>query len=176
MSKANVNVAQMFEYDDIYHSGHLLVKVINLIDPPKNAKQKKKKTEWTLEYFILLSTKHIVHFQPNTGFIDPFSKSIKGKAIDLMQAQVQLNEDDAAVDIPEALREGFIEDSLSDGFDIVTARHKYILKPKESSSEVWVEKITEVMFDDVDAEVPPDDETRDYGDYLIGYNDVHQEL
>ena len=39
----------------------------------------KKKEDWQMEYFILLTTKHIVHFQPNTGFVDPFKKTISGK-------------------------------------------------------------------------------------------------
>ena len=47
-----------------------------------------------------------------------------------------------------------------------------MLKPKESSAENWVEAITEVMFDDADAEVSPDNEIRDYDDFLTGYNDV----
>ena len=169
---------QLFEYDDIAHSGHLLMKVVDLVTPPpgKEKKSKKKKEpEWQLEYFILLNTKHVVHFQPNTGFVDPFEKRIRGKAIDLMQAQVALSEDDVTVEVPEPLREGFVDDALSDGFEIRTARHLYVLRPKESSAEAWVERITEVMFDDMDGEVPPDDETRDYGDFLIGYNSVTQD-
>jgi len=167
---------QLFEYDDIAHSGHLLMKVVDLVPPnPKNANKKtkkKKEPEWVLEYFILLNTKHVVHFQPTTGFVDPFEKRIRGKAIDLMQAQVSLSDVEDAVDIPEALREGFVDDALSDGFEIRTARNLYILRPKESSAEAWVERITEVMFDDIDGDVPPDDETRDYNDFLIGYNTV----
>ena len=31
-------------------------------------------------YFILLNSKHLVHFQPTTGFVDPFKKTISGKA------------------------------------------------------------------------------------------------
>jgi myosin heavy subunit len=166
---------QLFEYDDIAHSGHLLVKVVDLVPPTAKsgkAKKKKKEPEWQLEYFILLSTKHVVHFQPNTGFVDPFEKKIRGKAIDLMQAQVSLSEDDMGVEIPDELKEGFVDDKLSDGFEIRTARQLYILRPKESSAEAWVERITEVMFDDQDGDVPPDDETRDYNDYLVGYNAV----
>merc|ERR1719473_1734833 len=106
--------------------------------PPK----KKKDSDWQLEYFILLNTKHVVHFQPNTGFVDPFEKRIRGKAIDLMQAQVSLSEDDVTVEVPEALREGFFDDALSDGFEVRTARQLYILRPKESSAEAWVERIT----------------------------------
>jgi len=152
------------------------MKVVDLVPPnPKNANKKtkkKKEPEWVLEYFILLNTKHVVHFQPTTGFVDPFEKRIRGKAIDLMQAQVSLSDVEDAVDIPEALREGFVDDALSDGFEIRTARNLYILRPKESSAEAWVERITEVMFDDIDGDVPPDDETRDYNDFLIGYNTV----
>jgi hypothetical protein len=169
------NQPQLFEYDDIAHSGHMLVKVVDLAPPPKTGKKpsKKKKEEWTLEYFILLQTKHIVHFEPTTGFVDPFTKKISGKAIDLMQAQVQLTEEGEAVDIPKDLLEGFAVESLSDGFEIRTARHQYILHPKESSAEDWVEQVTEVMFDNPDDEhVAPDDETRDYNDFLVGYNDT----
>ena len=63
-------------------------------------------------------------------------------------------------------------DALEDGFEIRTARHLYVLKPKESSAENWLEAITEVMFDNADEEIPPDAEERDYDDFLIGYNDV----
>ena len=161
---------QLFEYDDIAHSGHMLVKVADLVEPPKG-KKKKKADEWQLEYFILLQTKHIVHFQPNTGFVDPFKKTISGKAIDLMQAQVaQVDDELEVVDIPAALREGFVDDQLADGFEIRTARQVYQLRPKESSAEAWVEHITEVMFqsnEEVDEE-----EARDYNDHLVGYNDV----
>jgi len=166
---------QMFEYDDIAHSGHMLMKVIDMVPPklaPGKTPKKPKKAEWQLEYFILLRTKHVVHFQPNTGFVDPFEKRIRGKAIDLMQAQVTLNEEDVAVEIPAALKEGFVDDDLSDGFEIQTSRHKYILRPKESSSEAWVDRITEVMFDEMDETAPPDDATRDYNDFLVGYNGV----
>ncbi|KOO21444.1 myosin-like protein [Chrysochromulina tobinii] len=165
----------MFEYDDIAHSGHMLMKVIDMVPPklaPGKTPKKPKKAEWQLEYFILLRTKHVVHFQPNTGFVDPFEKRIRGKAIDLMQAQVTLNEEDVAVEIPAALKEGFVDDDLSDGFEIQTSRHKYILRPKESSSEAWVDRITEVMFDEMDETAPPDDATRDYNDFLVGYNGV----
>ena len=50
------------------------------------------------------------------------------------------------VDIPQSLLEGFAVDSLDDGFEIRTARQVYKLKPKESSADVWIEAITEVMF------------------------------
>ena len=33
-----------------------------------------------VRYFILLNSKHLVHFQPTTGFVDPFKKTISGKA------------------------------------------------------------------------------------------------
>lgn len=46
-----------------------------------------------MEYVILLRTKHIVHFQPNTGFVDPFKKTISGKSIDLMAAHVGVPEE-----------------------------------------------------------------------------------
>ena len=156
----------------------MLVKVVDLFTPPTKAGKKpakKKKEEWSLEYFILLNTKHVIHFLPNTGFVDPFKKTISGKAIDLMQAQVGLGDGAAeAVDIPQSLLEGFAVDSLEDGFEIRTARQLYVLKPKESSAENWVEAITEVMFEnaDADGQVPADDEIRDYDDFLIGYNDV----
>ena len=162
---------QLFEYEDIAHSGHVLMKVIDLVPPKKEGGKKKKKEEWELEYFILLNTKHVVHFQPNTGMVDPFKKTIKGKAIDLMQATIGTMEEEA-VDIPSALLEGFSVDSLTDGFEIRTARQLYQLKPRESSSEVWIEAISEVMFDDPNQEVAPDDEIRDYNDFLTGYNDV----
>ena len=155
------------------------MKVVDLVPPKPGSKAakgaKKKKDEWQLEYFILLNTKHIVHFQPNTGFVDPFTKKISGKAIDLMQAQVAMAEEGTAEEIPAALTEGFVDDALADGFEIRTARQLYILRPKESSAEAWVETITEVMFDNADDEIPPDDETRDYNDFLIGYNDVQGE-
>ena len=48
----------------------------------------------------------------------------------------------------------------------------YILKPKESSAEDWVEQITEVMFDNADDDIPPDDAARDYNDFLAGNNDI----
>ena len=155
-------------------SGTTLQKVIDLVAPAGKAGKKppkKKKEEWSLEYFILLNTKHVIHFLPNTGFVDPFKKTISGKAIDLMQAQVGMG-DGAAVEIPEALREGFAEDALEDGFEIRTARHLYVLKPKESSAENWVEAITEVMFDTPEEELANDEEVRDYNDFLVGYNEV----
>ena len=160
---------QLFEYDDIAHSGHMLV---NCTRRPRGKKASKKKEEWSLEYFILLNTKHIVHFEPTTGFVDPFKKTISGKAIDLMQAQVSLSEEDETVDIPKNLLEDFAVEQLSDGFEVLTARHKYVLKPKESSAEDWVEQITEVMFDNADEDIPPDDAARDYDDFLAGNNDI----
>ena len=137
---------QLFEYEDIAHSGHLLMKVVDLVPPKPGSKKKKKKEE--LEYFILLNTKHVVHFQPNTGMVDPFKKTIKGKAIDPMQAMIAQSAEEEVVDIPPALLEGFSVDALTDGFEIRTARQLYMLKPKESSAEAWIEAITEVMFDD----------------------------
>ena len=163
---------QMFEYDDIAHSGHMLVKVVDNFKPKDGKGKKAKKEEWRLEYFILLHTKHIVHFEPTTGFVDPFKKTISGKAIDLMQAQVSLSEEDESVDIPKNLLEDFAVEQLSDGFEVKTARHNYILKPKESSAEDWVEQITEVMFDNADDDIPPDDAARDYNDFLAGNNDI----
>ena len=77
------------------------------------------------------------------------------------------------MDIPEKLLEGFSVDTLSDGFEIRTARQVYQLKPKETSAESWIEAITEVMFDDGDAGAG-DEENRDYNDFLTGYNDVTQ--
>ena len=167
---------QLFEYDDIAHSGHMLVKVVDLVQPaakPGKKPPKKRKEEWSLEYFILLNTKHIIHFLPNTGFVDPFKKTISGKAIDLMQAQVGMGDGTPeTVDIPQSLLEGFAVEELEDGFEIRTARHLYVLKPKESSAENWVEAITEVMFDADEGEIANDEEVRQYGDFLVGYNDV----
>ena len=166
---------QLFEYDDIKYSGHMLVKVVDLFTPPPKAGKKpskKKKEEWSLEYFILLNTKHMIHFLPNTGFVDPFAKTVSGKSIDLMQAQVSVGDGAGeAVDIPSALLDDFAVDALEDGFEIRTARHKYILKPKETSADVWMENITDVMFDSVEDDAN-DEEVRDYGDFLVGYNDV----
>ena len=96
---------QLFEYEDIVHSGHCLMKVrvslrgaslernassqpqpaplsvargpaqvVDVVPPKPGQKKKKKRDEWELEYFILLNTKHVVHFQPNTGMVDPFKK------------------------------------------------------------------------------------------------------
>ena len=163
---------QLFEYEDIAHSGHLLMKVVDLVPPKPGSKKKKKKEEWELEYFILLNTKHVVHFQPNTGMVDPFKKTIKGKAIDLMQATIAQSAEEEVVDIPPALLEGFSVDALTDGFEIRTARQSYMLKPKESSAEAWIEAITEVMFDDGGEEPAQDEALRDYGDFLTGYNEV----
>lgn len=151
------------------------MKVVDLMPATTAAakKKKKKKEEWQLEYFILLHTRHVVHFQPNTGFVDPFKKTISGKAIDLMQAQVGMGDGaPETVDIPPSLLEGFAVEELEDGFEIRTARHLYVLKPKESSAENWVEAITEVMFDADEGEIANDEEVRQYGDFLVGYNDV----
>jgi len=137
--------------------------------PPKGGAKKKKKDEWELEYFILLNTKHVVHFQPNTGMVDPFTKTIKGKAIDLMQASIAQSEEQA-VDIPAALLDGFATDQLTDGFEIRTARHLYMLKPKESSAETWIEAITEVMFEE-----DKEGGGTKYDDFLTGYNSVTAE-
>ena len=116
------------------------MKTVNLVPTAKGKKDDEE--GWELVYVILLNTKHIVHFQPNTGMVDPFTKTIKGKAIDLMQATIaQSAEEEEAVDIPAALLEGFSVDSLSDGFEIRTARHLYMLKPKESSAEAWIEMV-----------------------------------
>jgi len=164
---------QLFEYDDIAHSGHLLMKVVELVPQPKK-KRGKKKDEWQMEYFILLNTKHIVHFQPNTGFVDPFKKTISGKSIDLMSAHVGMPDDPATVDpIPAALSEG-VDVGEGNIFEIKTARSKYLLCPKESSAEAWVEKITEVMLalDEGEEDVMESADTRDYNDFIAGYSDV----
>ena len=80
-----------------------MVKQVELV--PSAKKKKKKKDEFVEEYalllvllapsssrylfitlytyvryFILLNSKHLVHFQPTTGFVDPFKKTISGKA------------------------------------------------------------------------------------------------
>ena len=72
-------------------------------------------------------------------------------------------------EIPPALLEGFAE-TPTEGFEIRTARQTYMLLPKESSAETWIEAISEVMFDDGD-----DGGEQQYGDFLTGYNDVTQE-
>jgi len=157
---------QLFEYEDIAHSGHLLMKVIDLVPPKPGTKKKKKKEEWELEYFILLNTKHVVHFQPNTGMVDPFKKTIKGKAIDLMQATIGQSEEEIG-EIPPELLTGF-DEAPTEGFEIRTARQVYRLLPKETSAEAWIEAITEVMFDDGD----DGGGEQVYDDFLTGYNDV----
>ena len=45
-------------------------------------------------------------------------KTIKGKAIDLMQATIAQSAEEEVVDIPPALLEGFSVDALTDGFDM----------------------------------------------------------
>lgn len=52
---------------------------------------------------------------------------------------------------------------------VSNARHRYLFCPKEGSAEGWVEKITEVMFARDENEAAG---TRDYNDFLAGYNDV----
>ena len=159
---------QLFEFEDIAHSGHLLMKQVDLTPPQKGKgkKKTKKEDEFQVEYFILLSTKHLVHFKPNTGFVDPFKKTINGKSIDLMSATVKLADD---------------EDSNI--FEIKTGRHLYLLQPKnetgggkgddkETFADQWVDKITEVMLATDADEEEAADENRDYGDFLTGYNDV----
>lgn len=112
------------------------------------------------EYFILLHTKHLVHFKPTTGFVDPFNKTISGKAIDLMQAKVSLSD----------------VDSEEDMFTVTTARVRYQLKPRgemDLSAGGWVEKITQVMLS---AGIEGPEDNRDYTDFLSGYNKVMPEL
>ena len=155
-----VDAPQMFEYDDIAHSGHLLMKQVELV-PSKKGKKAKKKEEWTLEYFILLHSKHLVHFQPNTGFVDPFKKTISGKAIDLMQASVAMDDEPT---------EGSSE---LQAFRIKTSRIEYHLKPQDEvggNAEDWVEEITEVML--AAEEGDDDDADRDYGAFMGDYNEV----
>ena len=101
------------------------------------------------------------------------NRTIKGKAIDLMQATIAQSEEAEEVDIPPALLEGFSTDTLTDGFEIRTARQTYHLKPKESSAEVWIEAITDVMFDEGD-DAAADGEVRDYTDFLTDYNEVNE--
>lgn len=165
-----VDAPQMFEYDDIVFSGHLLMKAVELV-PSKKKKKERKKDEYTLEYFILLKTKHIVHFQPNTGFVDPFTKSISGKAIDLMMSTVKMGEDGVGENLDSA-------DEQLRTFEIHTARVVYQLKPRpdiasDIDAETWVEQITEVMLSDDHADDAG--EGRDYGDFLEGYNEVKPE-
>ena len=127
--------------------------------PSKKGKKAKKKEEWTLEYFILLHSKHLVHFQPNTGFVDPFKKTISGKAIDLMQASVAMDDEPT---------EGSSE---LQAFRIKTSRIEYHLKPQDEvggNAEDWVEEITEVML--AAEEGDDDDADRDYGAFMGDYN------
>ena len=42
---------------------------------------------------FMKAVKHLVHFQPTSGFVDPFKKTISGKAIDLMHASVKMSDD-----------------------------------------------------------------------------------
>ena len=153
----------MFEYDDIAHSGHLLMKQVELV-PSKKGKKAKKKEEWTLEYFILLHSKHLVHFQPTSGFVDPFKKTISGKAIDLMHASVKMS-----------------DEGDENAFEITTGRSLYQLRPKDEadSAMAWVEKITETMLasDDMGQAVDHvhNAADRDYGTALQGYSDVKPE-
>ena len=129
--------------------------------PSKKGKKAKKKEEWTLEYFILLHSKHLVHFQPNTGFVDPFKKTISGKAIDLMQASVAMDDEPT---------EGSSE---LQAFRIKTSRIEYHLKPQDEvggNAEDWVEEITEVML--AAEEGDDDDADRDYGAFMGDYNEV----
>ena len=136
---------------------HLLVSRSTV--PSKKGKKAKKKEEWTLEYFILLHSKHLVHFQPNTGFVDPFKKTISGKAIDLMQASVAMDDEPT---------EGSSE---LQAFRIKTSRIEYHLKPQDEvggNAEDWVEEITEVML--AAEEGDDDDADRDYGAFMGDYN------
>jgi len=161
---------QLFEFEDIAHSGHLQMKQIELVETKK---KKKKKDEWQTEYFILLTTKHLIHFKPNTGFVDPFKKTISGKAIDLMQAKVALYEG------PEqgaTNKDGTIADD--EIFEIRTPRHLYLLQPRgdDSSTPIsatgWVERITEVMLAADEDDDMPSGQDRDYNDFISGYNEV----
>ena len=107
------------------------------------------------------SSKHLVHFQPNTGFVDPFKKTISGKAIDLMQASVAMDDEPT---------EGSSE---LQAFRIKTSRIEYHLKPQDEvggNAEDWVEEITEVML--AAEEGDDDDADRDYGAFMGDYNEV----
>jgi hypothetical protein len=189
---------QLFEYEDIAHSGHLMVKQVERaaayqpnpnparsrassrhschdhlrrsrplqveLVPSIKKNKKKKKEEFVEEYFILLNSKHLVHFQPTTGFVDPFKKTISGKAIDLMHASVKMT--DSA--------------DTENQFEVTTGRYLYLLKPKdeEASAEGWVEKITEIMLavaDGPDIDHVHNAADRDYGTALQGYHDVKPE-
>ena len=156
---------QLFEYDDIAHSGHLMVKQVDLVpNKKKDAKKNKKKDEFVEEYFILLNSKHLVHFQPTSGFVDPFKKTISGKAIDLMHASVKMS-----------------DEGDENAFEITTGRSLYQLRPKDEadSAMAWVEKITETMLasDDMGQAVDHvhNAADRDYGTALQGYSDVKPE-
>lgn len=154
---------QLFEYEDIAHSGHLMVKQVDLV-PSTKKKKKKKEEEFVEEYFILLNSKHLVHFQPTTGFVDPFKKTISGKAIDLLHSSVKMSDGEADKDLD------------LNQFEITTGRCLYLLKPKdgESSAAGWVEKITETMLAvaEGDTDHIHNAADRDYGTALQGYTNV----
>ena len=162
---------QLFEYEDIAHSGHLMVKQVELV--PSAKKKKKKKDEFVEEYFILLNSKHLVHFQPTTGFVDPFKKTISGKAIDLLHSSVKMSEAEGGEAGAEA--RGGAEAELNQ-FEITTGRYLYLLKPKdgESSAAGWVEKITETMLavEEGGTDHVHNAADRDYGAALQGYSNV----
>ena len=86
--------------------------------PSTKKKKKKKEEEFVEEYFILLNSKHLVHFQPTTGFVDPFKKTISGKAIDLLHSSVKMSDGEADKDLD------------LNQFEITTGRCLYLLKPK----------------------------------------------
>ena len=148
------------------------MKQVELV-PSKKGKKAKKKEEWTLEYFILLHSKHLVHFQPNTGFVDPFKKTISGKAIDLLHSSVKMSEAEGGEAAAEA--RGGAEAELNQ-FEITTGRYLYLLKPKdgESSAAGWVEKITETMLavEEGGTDHVHNAADRDYGAALQGYSNV----
>jgi len=125
---------------------HLVGISQELVGDPKKKGKKKKEDEWQLEYFILLSSKHLVHFKPNTGFVDPFKKTINGKSIDLMTATVQMSNEPGPDAIERKKDEG---GDVANVFEIRTKRHLYLLQPREdaNSANAWVDKITEVMLD-----------------------------
>lgn len=162
---------QLFEYDDIALTGHILMKMIDLVPNPK---KKKKKDEWVLEYFILLKTKHMIHFEPKVGFLDPESKAISGKTIDLMLAKMQMTEVNDA--LPSAVekekQEKEFETGEDNAFELRTARVLYVLWPKETPADIWVEKITDVMLADDESDEEESGKPADYSDFLVGYNEV----
>ena len=146
------------------------VKQVELVP---SAKKKKKKDEFVEEYFILLNSKHLVHFQPTTGFVDPFKKTISGKAIDLLHSSVKMSEVEGGEAGAEA--RGGAEAELNQ-FEITTGRYLYLLKPKdgESSAAGWVEKITETMLavEEGGTDHVHNAADRDYGAALQGYSNV----